>query len=401
VNSQLPSDLEDRVRDAYQAAGRTVQPQTLRRTTPRVAAGSARRSRRLNALIPVAAAVAVLAVIGASVALPRLLTGSASPAGAAGKPGISASALAHDPPFQVIVTRAGTGTSLLVRTPAGHVDSTLAPPQGTTWGDVTATANPRKFIVATSPNTRANWSPFRLYTLTLSARGAVTHLTPLAVGSLPVQLGSLAADADGGVIAFSGERSSGAFVVGVVIGNQVKQWSVSDREAFIGNVSVTSAGNKIAFITQYNGPGSHFAAMVLATGSAPGSLLTRAKTVGSNDYPRKDLYMFSVAISPDGNWVYVVTRPILPSLGAKLPTTLTAYSASRQGAPVTIATWTGGEPALLPIGGMLFAWMYDMPGSASAPSPASTAYLINPATRTKTAVRLPGLPSGQYSLLAW
>ena len=397
MNSQLPSDLEDRVRDAYQAAGRTVQPQTLRRTTPRVAAGSARRPRRLNALIPVAAAVAVLAVIGASVALPRLLTGSAGPAG---KPGISASALAHDPPFQVIVTRPGTGTSLLVRTPAGHVDSTLAPPQGTTWGGVTATANPRKFIVATSPNTRAVWNPSRLYTLTLSARGAVTHLTPLAAGSLPVQLGSLAADADGGVIAFSGQRSSGAFVVGVVIGNQVKQWSVSEREASIGNVSVTSAGTKIAFITQYNGPGSHFAAMVLATGSAPGSLLTRAKTVGSYDYPRKDLYMFAVAISPDGNWVYVVTRPILP-LAAKLPTTLTAYSASRQGAPVTIATWTGGEPALLPVGGMLFAWMYDMPSSASAPSPASTAYLINPATRTKTAVRLPGLPSGQYSWLAW
>ena len=208
MNSQLPSDLEDRVRDAYQAAGRTVQPQTLRRTTLRVAAGSAWRPRRLNALIPVAAAVAVLAVIGASVALPRLLTG---PAGAAGKPGISTSALAHDPPFQVIVTRPGTDTSLLVRTPAGHVDSTLAPPQGTTWGGVTATANPRKFIVATSPSTRAVWNPSRLYTLTLSARGAVTHLTPLAAGSLPVQLGSLAADADGGVIAFSGQRSSGAF----------------------------------------------------------------------------------------------------------------------------------------------------------------------------------------------
>ena len=396
MTSQLPSDLEDRVRDAYQAAGRTVQPQTLRWTSPRVAAGSARRPRRLNALIPVAAAVAVLAVIGASAAVPRLLTGSA------GKPGISASALAHDPPFQVILTRAGTGTStsLLVRTAAGHVDSTLTPPQGTTWGDVTATANPRKFIVATSPSTRANWNPFRLYTLTLSARGAVTHLTPLAAGSVPVQLGWLAADADGGVIAFSGERSSGAFVVGVVIGNQVKQWSVSDREAFTGSVSVTSAGNKIAFITQYNGPGSHFAAMVLATGSAPGSLLTRAKTVGSYDYPRKDLYMLAAVISPDGNWVYVVTRPILP-LGAKLPTTLTAYSASRQGSPVTIATWTGGEPTLLPVGGMLFAWMYDIPSSASAPSPASTAYLINPATRTKTAVRLPGLPSGQYSSLAW
>jgi hypothetical protein len=390
----MNSDLEDRIRDAYQAAGRTVQPQTLRRTTPEVAAGSTRRPRRLNALIPVAAAVAVLAVIGASVALPRLLTGSASPASAAGKPGISA----HYPPFQVIVTQ--PGTHLLVRTPAGHVDSTLAPPQRTTWSYVTATANPRKFIVATSPNTGALWKPFRLYTLTLSARGAVTHLAPLAVGTVPVQLGWLAADADGGVIAFSGDRSSGAFVVGAVIGNQVKQWSVSDRQAFIGSVSVTSAGNKIAFITQYNGPGSHFAAMVLATGSAPGPLLTRAKTVGSYDYPRKDSYMFSVAISPDGTWVYVATGPILP-LGAKLPTTLIAYSASRPGAPVTIATWTGGVPTVLPFGDMLFAWMYGLPSSASAPSPASTAYLINPATRTKAAVRLPGLPSGQYGLLAW
>jgi hypothetical protein len=153
MNTSLPSDLEDRVRDAYQAAGRTIQPQTLRRTTPRVAAGSARRPRRLNALIPVAAAVAVLAVIGASVALPRLLTGPAA------KPGISASALAHEPPFQVILTRASTGTSLLVRTPAGHVDSTLAPPQGTTWGDVTATANPRKFIVAASPTHAHSGTP--------------------------------------------------------------------------------------------------------------------------------------------------------------------------------------------------------------------------------------------------
>jgi hypothetical protein len=394
MNTSLPSDLENRVRDAYQAAGRTVQPQTLRRTTPGIAAGPSRRSRRLKALIPVAAAVAVLAVIGASVALPRLLTGAAP------KPGNSASALAFVPPFQVIMTSTLTrDTSLLVRTPAGHVDSTLAPPRGTTWATVAATANPRKFIVATSPSTRAAWHPFRLYTLTLSARGTVTHLTPLAVGSLPVQLGSLAADADGGVIAFSGGLSTGRAVVGVVIGNQVKQWSVSGREAVVLDVSVTSAGNKIAFITQYNDPGNHFAAMVLATSSAPGPLLTRAKTVGSYD-TKKDLYMFSVAISPDGSRVYVVTRPIVPP-NAKLATTLTAYSASRQGPPVTIATWTGGEPRLLPIGGKLFAWMYYIPRSPSAPSAASTAYLINPATRTKTAVRLPGLPSGQYAGLAW
>jgi hypothetical protein len=253
--------------------------------------------------------------------------------------------------------------------------------------------------VATSPSNSETPSPTRLYTLMLSARGTVTSLTPLAVGPLPVQLGSLAADADADVIAFSGARPYG-FAVGVVIGHQVKQWSVSDRQAFIGTVSVTSAGNKIAFVTQYNGPGSHFAVMVLATGSAPGPLLTRAKTVGGYDYRKNELYMFSVAISPDGNWVYAVTGGDFPP-GANPSTTVTAYSASRQSAPVTIATWTGGEPALLPIGDLVFAWMFVTPSSASAPSPASTAYLINPATRTKTAVRLPGLPSGQYSWLAW
>ena len=94
---------------------------------------------------------------------------------------------------------------------------------------------------------------------------------------------------------------------------------------------MTSAGNKIAFIAQGNGPGNHFAAMVLATSSAPGPLLARAKTVGSYD-TKKELHMFSVAISPDGTWVYVVTRPIVPPLNAKLPTTLTTYSASRRAA---------------------------------------------------------------------
>ncbi len=192
------------------------------------------------------------------------------------------------------------------------MDSTLAPPRGTRWSNVAATANPRTFIVATSPVTNEDWKPVpALYAHAVGARrGHAPH--PAGRGSLPVQIDWLAADADGGVIAFSGQGSGGAFVVGAVIGNQVKQWSVSAREAAIGNVSVTSAGNKIAFITEYNGPGSHFAAMVLATGAAPGSLLARAKTVGSYDYPRKNLVMFSAAISPDGTWVYVVTRPIDP-----------------------------------------------------------------------------------------
>src|SRR6202035_3134233 len=75
VTGHQPDGLEDRIRDAYQSAARTVQ--TLQRTSPVLAAGSVRRPRRMNVLTPVAAAAAVIVVIAASVALPRLLAGAA------------------------------------------------------------------------------------------------------------------------------------------------------------------------------------------------------------------------------------------------------------------------------------------------------------------------------------
>ncbi len=41
------------------------------------------------------------------------------------------------------------------------------------------------------------YTPTRLYSLTLSARGTVTRLAPLAVPTLPGEITSLAASADG------------------------------------------------------------------------------------------------------------------------------------------------------------------------------------------------------------
>jgi hypothetical protein len=84
VTDHLPGDLEERVRDAYQSAVRTVQ--TLQRPSPMLVTGSAPRPRRMNAFAPIAAAMAVIVVIGASMALPRLLTGAA---GSSPEPGNS------------------------------------------------------------------------------------------------------------------------------------------------------------------------------------------------------------------------------------------------------------------------------------------------------------------------
>jgi hypothetical protein len=46
---------------------------------------------------------------------------------------------------------------------------------------------------------------------------------------------------------------------------------------------------------------------------------------------------------------------------------------------------------LAPVGGMLLSW--DPRSSA--------AFLINPATRAKTTLRLPRIPHATYSTLAW
>lgn len=68
-----PDDLEERIRDAYRSAERTVQ--TLQRTSPVLAAGSVRRPRRRAAVLS-----AGIAVAAAAVAAITLITGSAPPA---------------------------------------------------------------------------------------------------------------------------------------------------------------------------------------------------------------------------------------------------------------------------------------------------------------------------------
>ena len=117
MTDHQPNGLEDRIRDAYQSAARTVQ--TLQRPSPVLAAGSVRRPRRMNVLAPIAAAAVVIVVIAASVALPRLLAGSAR------NPAVpQVSAPGHYPPFQVVVTvKSNLDSSLQVES---------APRQGTT-----------------------------------------------------------------------------------------------------------------------------------------------------------------------------------------------------------------------------------------------------------------------------
>jgi hypothetical protein len=407
VTDDLPGHLEDRVRDAYQSAARTVQPQTLTRTSPLHTAGPVTRPRRMTTFVPIAAAMAVIVAIVVSVTLPRLLTGTTgSPPNPAAQV-TSAAGPGPYPPFQVVVTvnDSNRKSMLLVESAAtGHVVSKLAPPwRGAMWLDVSATADATRFIVAAEP-LASPYAPTRLYTLTLSARGTVAGLAPLAVPTLPGELTSMAASADGNTVAWTTSGPGAAYEAGVITGGRTRQWSVSAGViAGIWDVSVSSDGDMIAFITSGLAKGgAEDTAWVLPADSRPGSLTARARKVYDRTHTggagHAMTILESAVISPDASTLYVCTAAT--SARGKTVTRVTAYGTAGQASPRTIATWDSGRlTALMPAGPRLLIWDLGSfePGGKSDP----IAYLVNPAARTKTTLRLHGIPRAQYLTLAW
>jgi len=397
VTDHQPDGLEGRIRDAYQSAARTVH--TLQRPSPmRTAetAGPVRRPRRMNVLAPVAAAAAVIVVIAASVALPRLLTGAAGP---------GASPPAHYPPFQVVVTyRSNGSTSLQVESAAtGHVVTTVAVPwHGAEWGEVAAVGDTGRFVVAAAPKFSGSLSmPTRLYTLTLSARGAVAGLTRLPVPVLQGQVTSLAASADGRTVAYTlvPLDSRADHQVGVITGRTTRHWTIGGlTKTGAGNlgmfdISVSSDGRMVAFVTDDQVVGDEV--WVLPTGSAPGGITARARKVlefRSIYSPGQVRWLHSVLISPDGRTLYLAASA--SAAGGKVVTTLTAYPTAGGAPPRTVTTFgigfneVMGEKLTPAGGGLLLAWNNYAP---------TTAYLINPATRTRTTVPLHGVPRLRFT----
>jgi hypothetical protein len=404
VTDNQPNGLEDRIRDAYQSAGRTVR--TLQRPSPMRAAGSAGRPRRMKVLTPIAAAGAVIVIIAASVALPRLLTSTA---------GSSPGAPGHYPRFQVVVTyKSDGGSSLRVESAAtGHVVTTVVSPgPGAVWGTVAAVGDTGRFVVAAAPKFSVSGSlsmPTRLYMLTLSARGTVAGLAPLPIPVLQGQVTSLAASADGRTVAYTlvPLDSRADRVVGIVTGRTTRHWTIGGLTRTTGMfyVSVSSDGRMVAFVTQDQAVGEEV--WVLPTGSAPGGITASARKVlefRSIYSPGEVKWLHSALISPDGRTLYVATST--SSAGGKVVTALRAYPTAGGASPRTVTTFdvgfdeVQGENLTPAGGGLLLAWNDYAP---------TAGYLINPATRTRTTLPLhgiPGLPLTGHSLvtgatLAW
>jgi hypothetical protein len=144
----------------------------------------------------------------------------------------------------------------------------------------------------------------------------------------------------------------------------------------------------VAFITQDQVVGD--TAWVLPTGSAPGGITADARKVYQQEPTlgpgNRVAWLDSALISPDGSTLYLATSG--NSASGKVVTALTAYPAAGGASPSTVTTFDGGfykslgEILTPPGGGMLLAWNDHV----------STAYLINPATRTRTTLQLHGVP---------
>lgn len=411
--SNTAADLEELVRNAYRSAAHTVRPEDLRRTSPMLTAGSVPRPRRINMLIPFAAAAAVIAAVGASVAVPRLLTGSTgsgsgSP-GASATQGISTHWPGHYPPFQVVLTIGNNNreSALLVESAAtGHVLSSVSPPQpGDMWVAVSATRDAAKFVVAAAPSS----SPYRptwLYTLTLSARGTATGLAPLAGSPLPGLLLSMAASADGSMVAYTAEDLGGGYTydVGVLSGGKTRQWTVSNVTGMAG-ISVSGNGSMLTFFTSglpgRNGVES--ALWSLPTSAAPGSAAGVARKLRDYTWVGGRGHAMTIAdsalLSPDGSEVFVSTTATAAS--GKAVTRVTAYSTADGASLGMIASWDNGSPTeIIPVGGLPL--VCDPSSFEAYGKGDSTAYLLDPATKKRTTLQLRGIPRGQdYVDLAW
>lgn len=304
--------LEEQLRDAYQAAARTVQPGTVRglpefgrlgeqadlaapdlaeRTGPGGGAGwdgsdgrDARRRRRLRTArpggrrtgvpaapaarigIPAAAAAAAVVVVVLTVAIlvPRLVAGPAGgrPAGPAGGTAGPAGAAGGPPRFFAAVRTAAQSTVIgatvldIISTATGRVVSQVpAPGPGADFRVVTAVKSDQSFVAAAEPVKGARGGCLTsLYRFRLTAQGRPADVTLLTKVHGVVPLNQLAASADGRVIAYvrtgcGANLGRGQLVVAHLDGDQISRQSWSQTAAFVPlSLSLSAKGRLLSIM---------------------------------------------------------------------------------------------------------------------------------------------------------
>ena len=320
------------VHDAEQAAHGRARPGDSETGRPELA-GPGRRLARRRALAPLAAALAVVAVVAGSVIAVRVLTGARSPGVAPAGPGQSA----QDglPPFFVtwapyLPTGEQPTQALAVRDAVtGTLLGDVYPPQpGDNIHAVAGVGATRTFVIAVG---REGSCQTRLYDMQLTAAGRLAGYTPLSVAELPETVYSLAVSPDGGTVAYAGQYCSGrsADDVGVInlAGQRVRRWTAAGPE-LITSMSLSGDGSLLAYAaTPVQGhhaprtlpitgaePGSTAAQIdLLTTGSAAGSLAARSSVLARAATLRPPGFITEVSITPGGTGLVFGAEPVHPS----------------------------------------------------------------------------------------
>ncbi|HEX6524046.1 MAG TPA: hypothetical protein VF070_29205 [Streptosporangiaceae bacterium] len=329
--------IEDLLRDAYTDAAQTVRQERMR---PAVSLPPARDRRRWSALVPLAAAAAVVVAIAGAVAVPRLLTTRVAPGTGGVKP----------PPFIVQIPYFGGAVEKLAVQAAGthQVTGLVPPPHGLTWVAVAATGSPTTFVTAAVSYGRNCVTAF--YRLALSADGKPAGLRPLGVPQIQGDLASLAASADGRTIAYAAtpcivgtpvSRTPVSGMIGVVgTGGTARHWTLP-QSTVAGSLSLSADGGILGFVTMPFGwfaysPSSPAAparsAWLLPTKASSGNALSRSRQVLAT---RGGSEPQAVVLSPDGKTVYAMTA----SGNGPYTITLAAYRPSDGALFRELVTW--------------------------------------------------------------
>jgi hypothetical protein len=301
--------IEDRLRDAYQAAAATIPPEATDRLTypPQAAcAPPVTAQRRRRALVPVAAAAAVLAVAG-------LVTLAARPT-----PGPARLAAGTSPvPLGVVTPSARPSRYFLAfeNNGQGSVYDPLAVYSAQTGRLIAALSGPRSavqpgaaaalgdgstFVVAatTGPATKAACAgQSRLYRLRLAGDGQPASLDPLALPAIAGNVYALAATPDGRTIAYDSSvcdlPMAGMSVLGVMSSTtgRARRWTWPKPGLDVSWLSLSADGRILTYLWQRNeietsysgrtGPAWTISQLPVTSASGPGSAISTTLTSGS------------------------------------------------------------------------------------------------------------------------
>ncbi len=275
------NSLEEQLRDAYQEAARTVRPHSVPELdlAPARRSWAARHRAGLRVLAPLAAAAAVAAIVVAVTGIAQLPGGQ--PSSHPSRPPRPAAATEGPPPYFIKVIRSDRGDDGLgvfsART--GQLTELIKTPQaGGSFSGAAAISRPRTFLVSAVGLTGC-YTLF--YRLTLSPRGALASLSPLAVPRVSGAVtATLTASADGQVIGYDAgscvtNEPSGSVGVIRLPTRQIRTWGHSGG---VTSLAMSANGRTLDLVTTTNA-GLAGPVFQLRTSSPAGGLAQQARVL--------------------------------------------------------------------------------------------------------------------------